>query len=517
MNSTRTLKSAFNQVAEWYPEKDAFIQAFQEDRRCSFQEANRRARRFANGLRHLGVEKGDRVAFLSRTSVEHAIAYFAISKIGAIPVTLHNREAPGALGKMINRVNPSVLVFQPNFTDHVEQFREQVERETEYIVFDQLGDAPDFALSYSDIVADQTAEEPQVSVSPEDVAFLNFTSGSTGEPDPIVHTHSEAIESMHAGYYLHDTQNDDVVLNAFSPAFIAWPNSVFPTLNTASTNVFLEKWDVTDVLDAVDRYGVTRLILIPTMWKMLMEGPIEDYELDSIRIAGYAGEPMSKELFQQLREEITDNIFGAYGSTESMLTNCALRPENITEETLESVGRPMPNVEARIIEPESKDPEAKVERGEIGELILRGPAIADRVWKDEERTKERFHSDGWWLSGDLARVEADGNIYLQGRTDNMIISGGINIYPERVEKALEGHPEIIEAAVIGVEHEKWGEAVTAFIRANHSLTADELEQWCKDNPDLADYQRPQEFRFVEDLPRTNTGKIDHQELRKTMN
>jgi acyl-CoA synthetase (AMP-forming)/AMP-acid ligase II len=186
----------------------------------------------------------------------------------------------------------------------------------------------------------------------------------------------------------------------------------------------------------------------------------------------------------------------------------------IDEETIHSVGKPGPSCDVRVIEPGSRDPDTTVPDGEVGEVIVNGPSVCSEVYDAPELSAELFHEDGWVFTGDRGRI-VDGFLYLQGRSDNMIISGGINVYAERVEAVLEGHPAIAEAAVVGTPHEKWGEAVKAYlILADEGTTAAELEAWCTESDDLADYQRPREYEFVDELPRNNPGKLDRSTLRE---
>jgi len=198
-----------------------------------------------------------------------------------------------------------------------------------------------------------------------------------------------------------------------------------------------------------------------------------------------------------------------------MTAGVGMTPNMVSEDVLDSVGRPTPNTDVRLIDPGSGDPEAEVESGEVGEAIIRAPSIAQEIWNDPERTRENFHPDGWWFSGDLARLGDDGNVRIEGRVDNMIISGGINIYAEGVEELIEEHPAIAESAVVSIPHEEWGEAVMAyFVPADDGVSIDELDEWCKENDKIGNYQRPRQWQTVKELPRTNTGKLDRASLRE---
>ena len=514
MTDTRTTKRTFDQVAEWYPDEPAFVQAL-GDRRLTYGEANDSARRIANGLSDLGVEKGDRVAVLADPTVEHALVFFAVQKLGAISSTLHVRESTNTLCAMVRDLGASAVVFDSTYADVAESFRDDDNDVEAFVEFGHDGEPVPFGTTLSDLEGGASDHEPDVEVDPDDVAFVNFSSGTTGRPKGIVHTHEEAVEAAHGGLYTFGATDADVMLVSSTPSFIAWKIHVLPMVAAGATMVFMGEWQPERVPMLVEEEAVTVLFLVPTQWKMVAQSDLAAYGFDSVRLAGYGGEALNPDLFHYLQETVTENFSAQYGTTETMESGLVLLPHRVNEETLESIGRPLPNVDVRIVEPEGHDPSAEVQEGEVGELIVRGPAVAERVWDDPEKTAEIFHEDGWWFSGDLARKQEDGNVYLQGRTDNMIISGGINVYAEGVEAVLEGHPDVAQCAVVGVPDETWNEAVKAYVvRASPDLTAERLEAWCRDNDDLADYQRPRYWEFVEALPRTNTGKLDRTSLRE---
>jgi len=512
MAATRTVTRLFNQVAEWYPEETAFVQAL-EDRRLTYAEANERARRIANGLTERGVGQGDRIAMLADPSVEHATLFFAAPKIGAVTTTLHVRESVSDLRSMVRDVDPTAIVFDREYGDVAAAI---AEAQTDVDLFLDYGDGPDqpFSTSLSGLADESPAAEPAVDVAPSDVAFINYTSGSTGRPKGIVHTHEETVEACHAGQYMFGATDADTMVNASTPSFIAWKILTLPFVNVGGTVVFVGDWDPERIPAIVRDHAATVMNLVPTQWKMVMRTDYDPADFASLRLAGYGGEAMGTGLFEEIRSNVAENVTAQFGTTETMHSGLALLPHRVSEATLESIGRPVPSVDVRIIEPDTHDPSATVDQGDVGELIIRGPSVAERVWRDPDRTADLFHEDGWWFSGDLAVREDDGNVYLRGRTDNMIITGGINVYAEAVEGIIERHPGVAECAVIGVPDETWGEAVTAFaMLTDDALTPEDLAAWCRANEDLGDYQRPRSWTVVDSLPRTNTGKLDRASLR----
>ena len=509
----RTVPFTLNRAARWHPEREAFVQGFGGDaRRYTYAAANDEAKRIAQGLASIGVEKGSHVALLNDSNVEHALAHYACTKLGAVPAGLHTREAPNPLAAMVEQIDAETLLFHPDYTDTVDRIRTELDVEIEFVAFDGLGETPAFARSLSEVTADAEAVEPDVEVSENDVAYINFSSGSTGLPKPLVTRHGQITEMIHieAG----GTTEEGRILNAFGTGFMGWENVTLTNVAVGATTVFHDG-DIERVAELAEREQLTRISLITTPWRILLRsGALTEYDLDSVESAGISGEPITPELYDELQEKVTEEVGTGYGLTETMGSGTSLPSRFIDEETIHSVGKPGLSCDVRVIEPGSRDPDTTVPDGEVGEVIINGPSVCSEVYGAPELSAELFHEDGWVFTGDRGRL-VDGFLYLQGRSDNMIISGGINVYAERVEAVLEGHPAIAEAAVVGTPHEKWGEAVKAYvILADEDTTAAELEAWCKESNDLADYQRPREYEFVADLPRNNPGKLDRTTLRE---
>lgn len=513
MSETKTLKTAFNSTARWRPDNVAFVQALDPDNRLTYAEANDKARRLATGLDSLGIEKGDRVAILSGTSVEHAVTFYACMKLGAIPATLHTMETADRLQWMIDHIGAAALLFQPQFSDLVSELRPGVEDPEHFIGYGDESAVPDDAVAVRSLLRDAPAEEPSTDVTPSDPALINFTSGSTGRPKAIVHSHENCIEAAHlGGQLMYGSLPGDVYLNAFTPSFIAWANATLPLVNLGGTMVFLDEWAPSEIPALVEREGISILWFIPTHWKQILEADIDAYDLQSVRRVGYGGEPMSPALYRRLSDAFGTEIATVYGSTETLTSGTVLLPEETNPETVDSVGKPMPNVELRIVEPGTGDPTAEVERGETGEVLVRAPTVATGVWDEPDREESLLHEEGWWISGDLGYVGDDGNLRLEGRVDNMIISGGINIHAESVEQILEEHDAIQSCAIVPTAHEKWGQTLQAYVRTDRDVAADDIDDWCRANPELGNYRRPRSYVFVEEFPTTATGKIDRAAL-----
>ncbi|MFD1647842.1 class I adenylate-forming enzyme family protein [Haloarchaeobius litoreus] len=506
-----TLLDSIAAGARWYPDREALVQG-ERDRTVTYGELYEASRSVAHGLRGAGVEPGDRVAMVDRSTVEHTIAFLGVLWAGALPATVHFRESQETITAMVDRLDPTAVVFQPDLHDVVSPLVDTLASVELFVALDGLGDVPSFARPMTELRETDPGELP--SVAPTDRAFINFSSGTTGVPKPVVHTHANVVESSHLGIFKKQIGPRTRTLKTNTPSFIAWANATFPTLTAGATVVYLERSDPAEILATVEAERVTSLVLVPTVWKHIVAAGTTAYDLTSVELAGYAGAPLDPPLFEAIRTSICERVTTMYGTTETMSSSTVLFPEDVTTETLDSIGYPAPNTELRLVEPDSRDPSAEVAQGDPGEILIRGPCVADEIWDDPAATADSFHDDGWVYTGDLAAVGDDGLLYLLGRADNMILSGGINVYPEKVRAALVDHPRIEDAAVVGVPHPEWGETPKAFIvSADPELDEADLEELCRELPALADYQRPRRFELVDSLPRTGTNKLDYAALR----
>jgi fatty-acyl-CoA synthase len=255
------------------------------------------------------------------------------------------------------------------------------------------------------------------------------------------------------------------------------------------------------------------------MWRMLLEQGLDkgDYDLSSVKVALFSGEIMDLPTLKRIRENISPHVINIYGTTElAGASGAVMFEEDMTEEQLAAVGKPMLNADIRIIKPGgTRHDELPV--GEAGEVIIRGSSVANQVWNNPAVARKIFEPDGyntWWHSGDMGHFDENGFLYLEGRTDDMIISGGINIMPARVEDVLRTHPDVIEVAVVGDPDPEWGQRVKAFVVSGKpDPSKEDLDSYMKDS-ELADYQRPRIYEFIKDLPRTATGKINRKALRE---
>ncbi len=351
----------------------------------------------------------------------------------------------------------------------------------------------------------------------DDPAIIILSSGTTSVPKGVVHTHRGLIENARTNLYLYQgVLPSDRSLVPMSTSFLGSYNGWFPFLNAGACTVFMEHFDPAALVRAVVAERATHVFLTPTLWRRILNADDPEANFSSVRLIGFAAEPMDAHTLKRLRERISPNVVQIYGSTETGAAATCITDAEMTGERLISVGRPMVNGDVRVVVP-GGGPHEEAAPGEVGEVLVSSPSLAARIWNDPDATAAAFVTDGerrWWRSRDLGRIDAGGYLFLEGRRDDMIISGGINIMPARVEEVLLAHQGVIECAVVGVPHPEWGEEVQAFIVSRDpALDAQALDRHVRSN-ELSSYQRPRVYHFVAELPRTSTNKVLRRVLRK---
>ena len=488
--------------------------------RLTHAELLDQALRMAALLQAQGVRRGDRVALLLPPSVVHAIAFLGCAEIGAIAVSLHVRETGDTLASIARLIAPRTLIHDPVYADKARAVLEACGGITLSITATSTlspDAAPQTALCIPRDLARYPAQHVATRVWPQDTAAIVLSSGTTGLPKGVMHSHATLCASARAGMrYLGDAP-DTAGMNIFSTAFIGWFNCTLPFLHAGGKVVFLPKWEPSEYLRTIAREQITTFILVPTMWRMLLAAQPGAHDLSSLRQVGFAGEAMDPATLERIRTTVCARVMNTYGTTETgTWGGCTVMlPEDYAAGAdLRSVGRAAEGVEVRIIAPGGAI-DQPLPPGTEGELAIRGPSVASRIWERPDLEEQVFR-DGWWRSGDLAVMDGAGLVTLAGRIDDMIISGGINIMPGPIEEALLAHPQVRECAVLGLPSPQWGQEVTACIvpvsPTQSDLDAGVLEDHLA-RTGLAGYKRPRRFVFLEDLPWGNTGKVSRKLLR----
>lgn len=510
-----TLRAMLHRSACWYPEHESIVDG---TCRLTYRDLLDRVRRMAGLLHDHGVRKGDRVALLTYPSSAHVIALFGAIELGAIPCALHVRESAGTLAAVLERLAPRVLVYDGVLAPLAATLRTSVPLITHAVCAVSELTPSAYVTKTGDacIPADLDRYPPELDPVPlaiDDVAVIILSSGTTGIPKGIMHTHRTQMASARAGVRMVGASPSSAIVNVSSTAFVGWYNCTLPFLMAAGKVVLQPHWDPEGYLQRVQAERATFAFLVPTMWRMVLGKDPELHRLPALACAAYAGEPMDRTTLRRIRERVCRRVLNVYGATETGAWaggTAMLIEDEAGMERLDSVGKPLLGSDLRVIKP-GGDPDDVLPAGEEGEVIIRGASVASEAWDQPEIGRLRMVGP-WWRSGDLGLIDAQGYVYLRGRVDDMIISGGINIMPNEIEETLLSHASVADCAVIGVPDERWGQRVVAFIVCRDTVTPEQLARYLEVSG-LSSYKHPREYHFVDDLPRGNTGKVARRELR----
>lgn len=501
--------------AIYSPDKLAIVDAGKEPPwRLTYRRMNERANRFANWLRNVaGVGKGDRVAILARDGVEHLDCFFACSKLGAIHTALNWRLHWRELVDIVRRTTPSVLIYSNDFRENVSQLQAET-RNTEYAIRHYLhieGPGVESSLHFETSLQQSPADPVTCeTVEAEDIVALIFTGGTTGFPKAAQVSH-RMIAWNTLNTVIHDLTHDDVYLNVF-PMFHTGGLFVYtmPQIILGGTTILIRQFDPALVLRLIERERVTVFAGVPTMYQMMTQAPNwAEADLSSLRFCTSGGAPLPVPLVEQYTREKGVRFKQGFGMTEFGPGIFALAPEDAVRKA-GSIGHPNFFVDARVVDEDNNS----LGPGQVGELVLKGPSICSGYFGDPEATAGLLDEEEWFHTGDLAYHDEEGYFYIVERKKDMFISGGENVYPVEIEKALYEHPAVHMCAVIGVPDPKWGEVGLACVVLKPGATATEEELIAFLEGRLARYKVPKRVVFMESLPISAAGKILKRELRE---
>jgi acyl-CoA synthetase (AMP-forming)/AMP-acid ligase II len=489
------------------------------DRRQTYAATLARVRRLAGALAALGVAKGDRVALLDTNSPAALEAYFATSMLGGVFVPLNYRAKLDELEYLVRTAGVRLLLVGTRYMPLATALRQR---------FGGIGhcvaiDAPGPAMRWlEELIAEAPSLADEVEVEDDDTSILMYTSGTTGRPKGVLLTHGDFVGYVCGHTELADGTPRGAALLCVPLYHIAGITVMLTSVFAGRTLVLLPQFEPTAWLETVQRERITHAFLVPTMLKRLLDHPdFARYDCSSLQVLGYGAAPMPLPVIRRAIEMFpkTVGFVNAFGQTETTATVTMLLPDDHRLEgppaeverklrRLASIGRPLPDVEVKIVDASG----AEVPRGTVGEIVVRTPRLMKGYVSSGEAVAAPI-VDGWLHTRDLGWMDEDGYLYLAGRQDDLIIRGGENISPAEVEAVLHAHPEIAEAAVIGVPDVEWGERVMAIVvrRPGSDLTAAAVMEWCRQR--LASFKKPEEVRFVDELPRNALGKVLRQELR----
>ena len=492
-----------------------------EGKTFTYADLAERSNRLANALTDLGIGKGDMVAALQVNCNEYVETYFAVAKLGAIFVPLNFRAKSDELSYMISNCEAKAVLVGERYVDMVNQMRPDLPQAKHFICYESK---PEGMLSYSEVLASASPDEVFNDIGDDDITILMYTAGTTGRPKAVPLTHNSF-----SGYVLSNVTPVDIEIEETNlltvPLYhVAGIQAVMAAIYGGRTLAMMRQFEVKEWMKTVQETGVNRAMLVPTMLKRVVDDPdFDKHDLSSLKVITYGAAPMPFEVIKKAIEMFPGVMFiNAFGQTETASTITTLGPEDhvITGSDEEkakklkrlqsSIGRPMDDVEIKIVDDDGKE----LPTGEVGEILARGPRVMSGYWKDAEKTAKALTPDGWLRTSDKGYVDDEGYIYLAGRGDDMIIRGGENISPEEVEDILYAHPKVDEAAVIGVADPDWGQEPKAIVvlKKGETATPDEIMEFCRQR--LSSFKRPRYVAFIDELPRTSTGKVLKRVLRE---
>lgn len=502
---TVSLDFIVSRAATVNPEQIAVIEG---EENWTWRVFDQQVTRAADALRDLGLRPGDRVAAADYNSLEYLALYYGAARLGALVCPLNYLSAPDELHYVLADFDPALVVAAKDFADAVFDAAPVASRRLYF------GTGPDDWATLRAAADPSTRFAP---VDPQSIHVVMYTSGTTGRPKGVCHTHlAHYLDGVGTalGYGLN--RNDRYVVHAPSFHGASWDHMKLFFVSDGSV-VLTPRFDPETVLTAISERGVTVLFAVPAVLRRLLEHPgFGDHDLTRLRMVFFGGAIGSLDILPEFAEAVGGGGIAyqqIYGLTEAGPFVTVAPPDTVAHKPL-SIGRALPGLEMDLVSPETG---ASLPPGEIGEIVVRGPGIMSGYWRNEEATAETL-KDGWLHTGDLATRDADGDFAIVDRLKDMVRSGGENIYAAEVERVLMTHQAVAEVAVVGLPDDRWDERVVAVIRPRpdheDELELEAVRAFCRER--LAAYKLPRQVELVADFPRTGLGKIAKRELRSEL-
>lgn len=486
-------------TAHKFPQRIALIC---EQGRMTYQEFNCRVNQLANGLLRLGLKKGEKVAVLLFNSIPLVEILFASAKTGGVFTPINFRFTAEEVFYILDHSDARFFIYGEEFSGLVEKIRPRLKKVEFYFSIGES--APPFILNYETFLKESLSQEPDIPLFEKDECQLMYTSGTTGKPKGALLTHENLLWNLFNTILGREEKEGETSL-VIGPLYhtAALNNHFLTRVALAGTSVLVRHFDPEKVMEVIEKEKVTVISGAPSAYHLMLSLPEGRYDTRSITKCTTGASILPNETKERLAKLFPNlsGIYDVYGCTEATPSIAILKAKDSLKKK-ECVGPAVPFLEVRIVDDQDRD----LPVGEVGELICRGPNVMKGYYKDEEATREALRG-GWLHTGDLARKDEEGFIYIVDRQKDMIVSGGENIYPREIEEILYSHPKIEDAAIIGVPDPLWGESVRAVIvlKRGETMTEEEVIEYCKGH--LASYKKPKSVWFVESLPRNPSGKV----------
>ncbi len=500
------------QNERYRPDKIAVIH---DDRQFTYADVARRTRRFANTLRTLGIGHGDHVAVLSTNTAEHVEIVFAIVSIGAVWVPINTRLAVPEINFIVEDSEAIALVYSVDMAAAIAEAKPVCSRVQHWI---GVGPGIDGDLSYEKLLENASEDSYPHAPSTDDLFTIMYTSGTTGRPKGVMLTHEAFYNGTVYSSLSLNAKEDDVKMAAIPQFHAGGQIYQLCFIAVGATIVVLPKFVPTEVFRLVELHKVSAVSFVPAMLMSLLEAPeLKSADMSTLKNIIYGASPIPADRLSAIMDIIPADYRQAYGQTECGILMTFLnekdhrRGKSVKPALLTSAGRPGIGYRVELFD----DNMNEVPVGVVGESAVHSGTLMRGYWKRPEATAKTL-VNGWLLTGDLGWRDEDGYIYLVDRKSEMIISGGENVYPVEVENILSSHPDVLDVAVFGTPHPKWGEAVTAAIvlRGPNTVSEDIMIDFCRGK--LGGFKIPKSVKFVESLPRNASGKLQKNVIRQTV-
>lgn len=509
----------FKRTAERTPNRVALVDRT-ADVKYTYQEWYEQAIRVAAALQAHSIEPGDRVGIAMRNRVEQSTIYCATQLLGAVFVPYNFRVSGDELTHLVDNSNPELVFFSADVSEAMAAASSQFESTPQLVSVDRNQSG---TTSYETFLSkgESGSFSPTV-VDSDELSSILHTAGTTGKPKGVPRSHRNTYAAAIAHALQTGWSQGESTLGLMSLSHTMGIHALSAILILNGTWVIQREFSAEATVDLIESENVTSLYLVPTVFHDLIEAEaVESSDLSSVRHISYAGANMSSKSVRTIEAFFDPETFvNHYGSTEvythAVCDNMSKKPS--------CVGRAGINTAIRVVEPsefDGLDPSAIVPNGELGEIIVDATSPEAFSGYLSDSAADRSLTDGWFFTGDLGYRDEDGDLYFVGRVDDMIISGGENIYPVEVEAVLESHESVAEAAVVGRPSERWNQTVAAFVtlaepptNVDFAAAAREFDRRCRESDELADFKRPRKYFFIDEFTKSNVGKILRRELQR---
>ncbi len=476
-------------------------------RRFTYAQANARCNKTTNALAEIGVKKGDRVGILAMNSIEFVESFYAIAKLGAVCVPLNWRLVADELAFILKDSGTTTLIYDQDFEDVVTELQGRGKDATGITQWIAIGEATAFSQAYEALQSKASDTEPPVVAGEDDHLFVMYTSGTTGLPKGVIHTHNTMLWALITMSPIIDMRTADRYLLLLPLFHVGALAPLASCVYAGVTGIIPRTFDPSETWKMIEREKITNMLAVPVMLNFMHQVPAKDeVDYSSLRWILSGAAPVPANLIAAYAEMKID-VHQVYGLTETAGPACVIVSEDARRHA-GSTGKAFFHTSVRIVDGDDND----VAPGEVGEVLVAGPHIMEGYWNRPDATAEALR-DGWLYTGDLASMDEEGFVTIQDRIKDMIISGGENVYPAEIENVILSHEGVKEVAVIGQPSEKWGEtAFAVVVKASEDLDEAAVLKHCEGK--LARFKMPRGVAFVDEIPRNPSGKALKRILRE---